>query len=352
MNSGGLRDNGTACNPVSRLFLRWFVSRLAPWIQFRSPTVPEYPVMSVQLLLSSSLSCLLFVGVAAADTAPLPVQAVAEGIYVHQGRHLLPDAANHGEIANVGFVVGTRCVAVIDSGGSPGQGDALRAAVAATTDVPVCYVINTHVHPDHVYGNIAFKRPGIEFVGHYKLAQAMAARAPFYQEKAIRDLGLSLTPAHFIPPDRVVTGTLNLDLGGRVLTLIAQPTAHTDNDLTVFDEKTRTLWLADLLFMEHLPVVDGSLNGWLRVMDSLAQIEAERVVPGHGPVVADWPGTMEPQRRYLLQLRDELRAALAEGKTMEQALAATRAGDYEQWELFDQFHRRNVSTAFAELEWE
>jgi hypothetical protein len=61
---------------------------------------------------------------------------------------------------------------------------------------------------------------------------------------------------------------------------------------------------------------------------------------------------MEPQRRYLLQLRDELRTALAEGKTMEQALAATRAGDYEQWELFDQFHRRNVSTAFAELEWE
>lgn len=145
---------------------------------------------------------------------------------------------------------------------------------------------------------------------------------------------------------------MTLDLGGRTLQLVAHPTAHTDNDLTVFDHKTGTLWLADLLFMEHVPVVDGSLNGWLKVIDTLATIPAERVVPGHGPVVARWPEALAAERNYLLALQREIRAALAAGKTMEQTLAETRAEQYGSWDLFDEFHRRNVSTAFAELEWE
>lgn len=294
----------------------------------------------------------LFVQRGAADTKPLPVQSIAEGIYVHQGLNRLPDSNNRGEIANLGFVVGERCVAVVDSGGSPEQGYALKAAVEATTRVPICYVINTHVHPDHIYGNIAFKQAGVSFVGHYKLGNAMAMRAPFYREKAERDLGFLLEPEHFIPPDIAVTDSLTLDLGGRSLQLKAYPTAHTDNDLTVFDSKTRTLWLADLLFMGHLPVVDGSLNGWLKVLDALAATEARQVVPGHGPVVADWPEALEPERRYLRQVQDEIRAALQAGKTMEQVLESTRAEHYDHWELFDEFHKRNLSTAFAELEWE
>lgn len=297
------------------------------------------------------LSCLLEPWGFAA-VVPLELSLVAEGIYVHQGQHQLPDSQNRGEIANLGFIEGERCVAVVDTGGSPEQGEALKAAIEARTHTPICYVINTHVHPDHIYGNRAFKQPGVRFVGHHKLAQAMALRAPFYQEKAQRDLGFTLRPEHFIPPDLAVTDTLTLELGGRSLVLIAQPTAHTDNDLTIFDTKTRTLWLSDLLFMEHLPVVDGSLNGWLKVLERLAVEPAERVVPGHGPIVADWPAALESERRYLRQLQTEVRTALAANKTLEQALDETSASDYDPWELFDDFHKRNFSTAFSELEWE
>ncbi|MGI9211695.1 MAG: quinoprotein relay system zinc metallohydrolase 2 [Methylococcaceae bacterium] len=299
------------------------------------------------------LSCfMLFSSGIKADIPPLAVQSVADGVYVHPGINQLPDTRNRGEIANIGFVVGERCVAVIDSGGSPEQGQALKATIVATTSVPICYVINTHVHPDHVYGNIAFKTEGVRFVGHHKLAWAMAVRAPYYQQKALSDLGVTLEASHFIPPDISVTDTLNLDLGGRSLQLIAHPTAHTDNDLTVFDDKTHTLWLADLLFMGHIPVVDGSLNGWLNVLERLAGIKAERAVPGHGPVTANWPEALNAERGYLLQLRQEIRAALAAGKTMEQTLSETRAEHYDHWNLFEAFHLRNVSTAFAELEWE
>jgi glyoxylase-like metal-dependent hydrolase (beta-lactamase superfamily II) len=180
----------------------------------------------------------------------------------------------------------------------------------------------------------------------------MAARAAFYSEKADRDLGLALTADDFVLPDLEVNGELELDLGQRRLTLMAHPTAHTDNDLTVYDHATQTLWLADLLFMDHLPVIDGSLNGWLKVLERVREIPAKRAVPGHGPVAAFWPADAAPEIRYLSELRAELRVAIRQGRTIEQAVAAVGRSERSRWALFDEFHPRNVATSYAELEWE
>lgn len=291
--------------------------------------------------------------------APIPslaeelyLKEIAPGIFVHQGIHALPDRHNHGDIANIGFIVGERCVAVMDSGGSPAQGRALKAAIASKTQVPVCHVINTHVHPDHIYGNTAFKGQGVTFIGHRKLAQAMAMRAPYYLAKAGTDLDNGLKAEDFIAPDKTVDASLELDLGGRKLTLTAHGPAHTDNDLTVFDDKTRTLWLSDLLFLGHVPVVDGSLLGWLKELETLKKIDAKLAIPGHGPVSSEWPKAAEAETRYLEMLRDEIRTYIKQGKTLEQAMAEIGQKARGDWALFDEFHKRNVASSFAQLEWE
>ena len=298
--------------------------------------------------LSLVFSCLALT--CQADT--LGMREVAPGIHVHQGIHQLPDRHNHGEIANIGFVVGERCIAVIDSGGSPEQGKALKQTIEATTATPICYVINTHVHPDHIYGNLALKQSGIQFVGHHKLQQAMAMRAPYYTEKAASELGYALSPEHFVPPDIPVKDSLELDLGGRTLRLTAHPTAHTDNDLSIFDTKTQTLWLGDLLFMGHIPVVDGSLNGWLGEIEKLRALPARQVIPGHGPVTAAWPLALVGEESYLRRLQTDIRAAIKQGKTLEQTMDQVGQSLRPDWQLFDDFHKRNVATSFAELEWE
>lgn len=307
------------------------------------------PQSRLRLLL---VCCCLIVQGSRLAAEELSVQEIAPGVYVHQGVHEVPDARNRGEIANIGFIVGERCVAVIDSGGSPAQGEALRKTIEATTKTPICHVINTHVHPDHIYGNLAFKAPGVKFAGHHKLAQAMALRAPYYVDKARMDLGFALSPEHFVPPDQPVKDKLALNLGGRTLQLTAHPTAHTDNDLSILDTKTGTLWLGDLLFMGHIPVVDGSLTGWLKEIEKLQAAPAERVIPGHGPVVATWPEALERETRYLKLLQNEIRAAIKAGKTLEQAMSEVGQSARQDWQLFDDFHKRNVATAFAELEWE
>jgi quinoprotein relay system zinc metallohydrolase 2 len=213
-------------------------------------------------------------------------------------------------------------------------------------------VINTHIHPDHIYGNQAFKAANVKFVGHHKLARAMATRGSFYLDRADEQLGIKLTAADLIHPDIAVKDSLKLDLGGRVLTLTAHPTAHTDNDLSVYDEKTNTMWLSDLLFTEHIPTLDGSLKGWLSEIAKLEKRHFRYVIPGHGDLVTDWPQSIQPQKHYLTLLLTEIRAAIKQGKYLEEAVKTIGYSEKNNWALFDEYHKKNVTTAFAELEWE
>jgi quinoprotein relay system zinc metallohydrolase 2 len=283
----------------------------------------------------------------------LEISEVAPGVFVHQGRYEIQSPDNRGDMANAGFVVGSDAVAVIDTLGSAVAGEELRQAIRQVTDKPIKYVINTHMHPDHVFGNAAFKADNPIFVGHYKLARGLATRADRYLAVNKQMLGEeAFEGIEVILPTLAVENALSLDLGGRTLKLEAQPTAHTDNDLIVTDSATNTLFLGDLLFSAHVPTLDGSITGWLVLLDELKQRDAARVVPGHGPHAMALPQALEPERRYLAAIANDVRRLIKDGKTLEDATKIAGFSEREAWQLFDQYHVRNVSAAFAELEWE
>lgn len=285
--------------------------------------------------------------------APEPLEEIAPGTFVYRAPYELIAADNDGAIANMSLVVGSEAAAVIDTGNSRLAGERMRAAVRAVTDRPIRYVINTHMHPDHVLGNAAFEGQGIVFVAHRKMPRALSVRAETYLAQVERMLGPAAEGTRIVLPETLVDTRMELDLGGRRLVLDAHPTAHTDNDLTVFDSATGTWFLGDLLFVGHIPTLDGSLKGWLKLLDALvARPGIARAVPGHGPASVEWPAASADERRYLEILRDDVRRLIAEGRSMGQAADEAGRSERDRWALFDEFNARNAIAAYHEFEWE
>jgi quinoprotein relay system zinc metallohydrolase 2 len=294
---------------------------------------------------------------------PLQVEQVAPGVYVHLGQHKDFDEGYDGDIANTGFIIGTEAVAVIDTGGSYAVGMALMKALRRITQLPIRYVINTHGHPDHVFGNAAFVQSDADalpndatrqpqLIGHARLPQALALRREPYLRNLEKQLGEGAEKSTLIAPRQAVHDHVTLDLGHRKLELTAWPNAHTDNDLTVFDATTGTLFSGDLLFIARTPSVDGDINGWLAVTRQLKKLTAAMVVPGHGPVTRDKNPALDRQADYLTTLLRDVRASIRRGDDMTATMTTAAASERTRWQLFDVVNRRNVNVLFPLLEWE
>ena len=280
------------------------------------------------------------------------LQEIAPGVYAHQGETAMMSAENLGGIANLGAIVGDDSVAIIDTGGSLVEARAFLHALREKTSKPIRYVINTHAHPDHVFGNKAFVAAGVTFVGHINLPRALVMRGPYYLSSFKTVMGSLIDEVEIIAPTLTVSEKMMLDLGGRKLQLTAWKTAHSDCDLTILDDVSQTLFAGDLLFLKHTPVVDGSLLGFLDVADQLARIPAVRVVAGHGPMIGVWPEALDAQRIYLNRLTVDLRQALKKGTGVSEAVKSVAQEEGAKWRLFENYHARNATAGYAELEWE
>jgi quinoprotein relay system zinc metallohydrolase 2 len=213
--------------------------------------------------------------------------------------------------------------------------------------------VNTHVHPDHIFGNAAFVEDNVQFIGHEKLGETMQLREESYAELNKKYLGVKDSKgSNIVVPTQVVKESLKLDLGGRQLTVTAYPVAHTNTDVTVIDEQTKTLFTGDLLFIERTPVLEGDIKGLIATLDTLKTYDVKQVVPGHGPQTTAWLEAINDEQRYLNALLTDIREAIANDISLQDTMETAAAGERGKWVLFDIANRRNVNILYPALEWE
>ncbi len=308
--------------------------------------------MRILMIFCSLIALFIGANANAQDEGAFAIENLGDNIYVHHGVHLDIDEGYQGDICNASFIVGSKGVAVIDTGGSFKVGHQLRETIRKITPLPVLYVINTHVHPDHIYGNAAFLADKPQFIGHEKLANAMTLRHEAYAKLNAKLLKQDAQESILVKPTTVVKTTLALDLGDRKLMLTAHPVAHTNTDVSVIDNQTGTLFTGDLLFIERTPVIEGDIKGLISEIEKLKSSQAKQVVPGHGAISKNWLEALNNAQHYLTLLLADVRASIKKGESMESAMSTAAASEKGKWTLFDIANRRNVNMIYPALEWE
>ena len=293
---------------------------------------------------------------------PLDVKKIADGVYVHYGKHEnIYEGSNIGDIGNLGFIIGDESIAVIDTGGSHQVGEALKLAIKKISKKPIKYVINTHVHQDHILGNTAFLSEGVIIYGHFNLKRALKERGSQYIRQ-ISEAGNKIKGTKIIFPHKIIAETspdqvkklsdkITINLGNRKLLLTSYPTAHTYSDASVFDLKTKTFFVGDLVQDERLPTMDGLVKNWIKVLNEIEKVDFKIMVPGHGKIQKD-NTALKKTKTYLQVLYNDVIDALKKDIPVEKVIEIAAESEKDKWVLFDRVNPGNVVRTIIRYEWE
>lgn len=281
----------------------------------------------------------IVMGAARSFAAAPELHQVARGVYALVGG----DGA-----ANSGFVVTEEGVVVIDTQGPGELSRPLRDKIRETTASPVVYVVNTHYHGDHSFGNQHF-REGI-IIAHENTRRDLVERdethrtmfRKFFGEESLRDLSLTL-------PDLTFTDRLALTLGDTVIEIIyAGGKAHTEGDIFVWLPAQKVLFAGDLLYKGRLPLLnDGDTEGAIASIGAVMETGAKVFVPGHGGIATreDASG----YRRYLERLRAEVGRMMGEGMGLKEIKARIGLPEYRSWDKYDEWLPANAEKVYKEI---
>jgi len=299
------------------------------------------------------LKTLFFIFFTFKNSFSFEINEVAEGFFVHFGQQEDSNVSNNGDIANIGFIVGSKSIAVIDTGGTPEIGKKLLNKIKETSNLPISHIIITHSHPDHFFGTEALVNKKVTIIGHEKLERALITNFEFYKNLQFNLIKQeSIKKARLILPNQKVRigKTKTINIGNREIEIKAWKSGHTDNDLSIYDKKTRFFW-SENIFIERIPSIRASIKGWKSNLDETLKMDIDTIIPGHGPLKKK-NQAIQPMMNYFDRLIKEVRKFHKSGKSLKDAQNHAASKNKERWLLFDSYHGSNVTKTFTELEWE
>jgi len=256
--------------------------------------------------------------------------------------------------ANAGFIVTREGVVVVDAEASPAAGETLLRTIRSVTSRPIRWLVLTHHHPDHHFGAIVFRKAGARVIAHPDTRTLASEGGPDEEViNWIRVVGLdAMRGFEFADtPDRPVTASDTLRLGGRTIVVFSPGPGHTPGDLMVWLPTERVLFAGDILIEDGVTMmVDGSAPALLGALARIDSLAPRVVVPGHGAIPAVPAELVQRTRNYVTQLRTEMRAAVERGVPMQRALSALPPPDENRPVSLNSRLRRNAARVYVEEE--
>ncbi|MBN2870230.1 MAG: MBL fold metallo-hydrolase [Campylobacterales bacterium] len=283
------------------------------------------------------------------DYALKPVKVTSD-VHCFFGKPEIMDKTNNGNIVNSCYIDAGEGYVVVDTGPSYAYAESAYNAMKKIKSLPVKLVINTHIHDDHWLGNNYFTEQGIRVLGTDDFKANADISEPTRMQTYISPEAYAKTKPT-MPTEMISTDT-TLNIGNQTLELkIAKHKAHTAKDMVVFLPKSKVLIAADLVFNDRLPSVrSGDINGWLSALEDFETLGALHIVGGHGERTdIDSP---KMTREYFTRMRDEIRAAIAEGLSIDETIQKVSMEEYKKYHLYEGTHRGNVEASYRVLEWE
>jgi cyclase len=243
---------------------------------------------------------------------------------------------------NTGFLVGTHGVTAIDTCFTERRSRAFIDAIGSVTSAPVRTLVNTHHHGDHTHGNWLLRDATI--IGHERCRTEVLAAGHVTQTFFP---GVDWGRVEIEPPFVTFTDTLTLWSDETEVRLEFMGPAHTTNDVIAWLPEQRLLFAGDLVFNGGTPfVVMGSVAGAITALERLRPLEADVIVPGHGPVCD--PGILDEQVSYLRFVQEIAQAAFDEGLSPLEAALECDLGRFGGWHDPERIVG-NLHRAYSEL---
>lgn len=243
---------------------------------------------------------------------------IAEGVYAW---------INENCATNAGFIVGEEGVVVIDTLMTPSLAGSLMTVVRDVTQKPIRYVINTHFHGDHVYGNQYFLPTPI--VGHENCKFDLDTKWDsnfnrYWSREALRP---ELSRIVKTTPDVTFNDKMSIWLGSREIQLSFHGRAHSNSDILLYLPEEKVLFVGDLAVNKTLPAFpDGHITDWVSVLEQVDKVDTDTIVPGHGPVGTK--AEFNEAKGLLNLLNTQIKSAFDNGSTEDEASKNIDVGIY------------------------
>ncbi len=285
-------------------------------------------------------------------TLAAPVMAdltrVADNVYSYVGEKDASPA--HSFAANAGIVIGRDGILVVDTLISAKEAQRFLADIRKVSAKPIKYVVNTHTHLDHAFGNCVFAKLGAIVISH-SADRKLLERVGESTLKNIGNYGLKpedMTGTEIVYPALAFSDRLTIDLGGETVELLRVAPSHTEGSVTVFLPAKKLLFAGDILFTDFHPfLADGDIPGWTKTLDALLAMDVVRIIPGHGPLSSK--KDLQEMKEYLVLFDAKARELSAKSQDAE-AIAAELKQVLPKRSLADWMIAYNVKSRYLHKE--